>query len=57
MSWGEVKLGDEIRKVQKMRMKSKMTSIQKSNMELLEKLQDAQIKILGKEAVLNPAPK
>ena len=57
MSWGEVKYGDEIRKVQKKRLKHKIKSVQKTNSELIEKLQEEQMKILGREAVLRPPPK
>lgn len=53
MSWGEVKFGDDLRETQKLQLKRKRKLIQPKMEDLITRLKEEQIKILGKEAVEN----
>ena len=53
MSWGEVKFGDDLRETQKLQLKRKRKLIQPKMEDLINRLKEEQIKILGKEAVEN----
>ena len=53
MSWGEVKFGDDLRETQKLQLKRKRKLIQPKMEDLISRLKEEQIKILGKEAVEN----